>query len=198
MNTPSSPGRQSPADKPRKVLVIGSGPIVIGQAAEFDYAGTQACRALREEGVETVLVNSNPATIMTDDNVADVVYIEPLTPEVLERVIARERPDGLLPTLGGQTGLNLAVELADAGVLDRYDVRLLGTPLETIRKAEDRELFKSLLLEIGEPVLPSRTVTSIEEAHRVVEEMGLPIVIRPAYTLGGTGGGIADTEEQFE
>src|SRR5512138_3312886 len=131
--------------KPTKVLIIGSGPIIIGQAAEFDYAGTQACKALREEGVTSVLVNSNPATIMTDEGIADIVYIEPLTVEVLERVIAREKPDGLLPTLGGQTGLNLAVELADAGILERFGVRLLGTPLETIRKAEDRELFKQML-----------------------------------------------------
>src|SRR3982750_2481657 len=137
MNTQSSLGRQPPADKPRKVLVIGSGPIGIGQAAEFDYAGTQACRALREEGVETVLVNSNPATIMTDIGIADITYVEPLTVEVLERVIARERPDGLLPTLGGQTGLNLAVALAQAGVLERYGVRMLGTPLAAIQQAED-------------------------------------------------------------
>ena len=137
------------SSKPSKVLIIGSGPIVIGQAAEFDYAGTQACKAMREEGVVSVLVNSNPATIMTDEGIADVVYIEPLTVEVLERIIAQERPDGLLPTLGGQTGLNLAVALADAGVLERYNVRLLGTPLDTIRKAEDRELFKELLQEIG-------------------------------------------------
>src|SRR5438034_829712 len=136
--------------KPSKVLIIGSGPIVIGQAAEFDYSGSQACRALREEGVTTVLVNSNPATIMTDEDIADVVYIEPLTVEVVERIIAREQPDGLLPTLGGQTGLNLAVALADAGVLAKYGVRLLGTPLETIRKAEDRELFKQMMIEIGE------------------------------------------------
>src|SRR5436190_16547330 len=144
-----------------KVLIIGSGPIVIGQAAEFDYAGTQACRALREEGIETVLVNSNPATIMTDPGVADTTYIEPLTVEVLERIIARERPDGLLPTLGGQTGLNLAVDLADAGALERYRVRLLGTPLETIKKAEDRDLFKRLLEEIGEPVPESAIVESL-------------------------------------
>src|SRR3954471_1138107 len=143
--------KPSTPDLVKKVLVIGSGPIIIGQAAEFDYAGTQACRALREEGVETILVNSNPATIMTDTGVADVVYVEPLTVEVVERIIARERPDGLLPTLGGQTGLNLAVDLAAAGVLERYNVRLLGTPLEAIQKAEDRELFKRLLEEIGEP-----------------------------------------------
>src|SRR4051812_17496503 len=185
-------------DRPRKVLVIGSGPIVIGQAAEFDYAGTQACRSLREEGVETVLVNSNPATIMTDENVADVVYIEPLTPEVLERVIARERPDGLLPTLGGQTGLNLAVELADSGILQRYGVRLLGTPLDTIKKAEDRELFKRLLEEIGEPVPESAIVNSLEDGRAVGEAMGFPLIVRPAYTLGGTGGGIAHDAAELD
>ena len=184
--------------KPSKVLVIGSGPIVIGQAAEFDYAGTQACKALREEGVVTVLVNSNPATIMTDEDIADVVYIEPLTVEVLERVIARERPDGVLPTLGGQTGLNLAVELADAGVLERYGVRLLGTPLDTIRSAEDRELFRDLLTRIGEPTPPSAIVESVADARRVMDEIGLPLVVRPAYTLGGTGGGIAETAAEYE
>ena len=184
--------------KPSKVLVIGSGPIVIGQAAEFDYAGTQACKALREEGVTTVLVNSNPATIMTDEDIADVVYIEPLTVEALERVIAQERPDGVLPTLGGQTGLNMAVELADAGILDKYDARLLGTPLETIRNAEDRELFRSLLTDIGEPTPPSAIVETLEEAYAALDEIGLPAVIRPAYTLGGTGGGIANTPEEFE
>ena len=175
-------------DKPSKVLVIGSGPIVIGQAAEFDYAGTQACKALREEGVTTVLVNSNPATIMTDADIADIVYIEPLTVEVLTRIIESERPDGVLPTLGGQTGLNLAVDLADAGVLDRYGVRLLGTPLEAIRNAEDRDRFRQLLLDIGEPAPPSATVSSMEEAALAEKDLGLPLVIRPAYTLGGTGG----------
>ena len=184
-------------EKPRKVLIIGSGPIVIGQAAEFDYAGTQACKSVREEGVIAVLVNSNPATIMTDTDIADVVYIEPLTVPVLERIIARERPDGLLPTLGGQTGLNLAVELADAGILDKYNVRLLGTPLDTIRKAEDRELFKALLLQIGEPVPPSMSVTSEAQADVALRDIGLPLVIRPAYTLGGTGGGIANTLEEY-
>jgi carbamoyl-phosphate synthase large subunit len=174
-----------------RVLIIGSGPILIGQAAEFDYAGTQACRALREEGIETILVNSNPATIMTDPGVADVTYLEPLTVEVLERIIARERPDGLLATLGGQTGLNLAVALADAGVLDRYEVKLLGTPLKAIRQAEDREAFKQLLLEIGEPVPESVTAHTVEEALAFAERIGYPVVIRPAYTLGGTGGGFA-------
>ena len=181
-----------------KVLVIGSGPIIIGQAAEFDYAGTQACKALREEGVTTVLVNSNPATIMTDEGIADIVYIEPLTVDVVTRIIERERPEGILPTLGGQTGLNLAVELADAGVLDKYNVRLLGTPLNTIRKAEDRELFRELLVDLGEPIPPSATAQSIEEVRRIAEEMELPLVIRPAYTLGGTGGGIANTWDELE
>ncbi len=186
------------SNKPKKVLVIGSGPIIIGQAAEFDYAGTQACKALREEGVATVLVNSNPATIMTDEDIADVVYIEPLTVEVVERIIARERPDGLLPTLGGQTGLNLAVDLADAGILEKYEIQLLGTPLDSIRKAEDRDLFRQLLLDIGEPVPPSRTVGSMDEAQAALDALGLPLVVRPAYTLGGTGGGIANTVDDFE
>ncbi len=184
--------------KPSKVLIIGSGPIIIGQAAEFDYSGSQACRALREEGVTTVLVNSNPATIMTDEGIADVVYIEPLTVDVISRVIERERPDGLLPTLGGQTGLNLAVALADAGVLDRFGVRLLGTQIETIRTAEDRELFKQMLSTIREPAPESETVRTLEEAERVRERIGLPLVIRPAYTLGGTGGGVAHTRDQYE
>jgi len=181
-----------------KVLVIGSGPIIIGQAAEFDYSGTQACRSLREEGVTTVLVNSNPATIMTDEGIADIVYIEPLTVEVLARIIERERPDGLLPTLGGQTGLNLAVELADAGILDKYGVRMLGTPLETIKKAEERSLFKQLLVDIGEPVPASATVKSVKEAKELANSIGLPLIIRPSYTLGGTGGGIALTMKELE
>jgi carbamoyl-phosphate synthase large subunit len=180
-----------------KVLIIGSGPITIGQAAEFDYAGSQACRALREEGVETVLVNSNPATIMTDPGVADVTYIEPLTVEVLERIIAKERPDGLLPTLGGQTGLNLAVALAEAGVLERYGVRLLGTPLSAIQQAEDREAFKQLLIEIGEPVPESLTVHSVDEAVAFADRVGYPLVVRPAYTLGGTGGGFATDRDEL-
>jgi carbamoyl-phosphate synthase large subunit len=181
-----------------KVLVIGSGPIIIGQAAEFDYAGTQACKSLREEGIITVLVNSNPATIMTDEGIADIVYIEPLTVDVVARVIERERPDGLLPTLGGQTGLNLAVELADAGILDKYGVRLLGTPLETIKKAEERSLFKQLILDIGEPVPQSATVHSVAEANELAGSIGLPLIVRPSYTLGGTGGGIAYTLEELE
>src|SRR5947208_3412783 len=180
-----------------RVLIIGSGPIVIGQAAEFDYAGTQACRALREEGVETVLVNSNPATIMTDAGVADVTYIEPLTVDVLERIIAKERPDGLLPTLGGQTGLNLAVALAEAGVLERYGVRLLGTPLRAIQQAEDREAFKQLLISIGEPVPESITARNVDDATVFAERIGFPLVIRPAFTLGGTGGGFAHDSDSL-
>jgi carbamoyl-phosphate synthase large subunit len=184
--------------KPSKVLIIGSGPIVIGQAAEFDYAGTQACKAMREEGVTSVLVNSNPATIMTDEGIADIVYIEPLTVDMVGRIIERERPDGLLPTLGGQTGLNLAVDLADAGILDKYNVRSLGTPIQTIRNAEDRELFKQVLIKIGEPVPESATVHTLEQARAVAKKIGLPVVIRPAYTLGGTGGGMANTWQELE
>jgi len=191
------PAKSSQVERPRKVLILGSGPIVIGQAAEFDYAGTQACKALREEGIETVLVNSNPATIMTDEGVADRVYLEPLTVDAVERVIARERPDALLPTLGGQTGLNLATELAAAGVLDRYHVRMLGARIDTIRKAEDREAFKQMLIEIGEPVPISRVCESVEEAEHFASEVGLPLVIRPAYTLGGTGGGFVTTHSEL-
>jgi carbamoyl-phosphate synthase large subunit len=183
---------------PQSVLVLGSGPIVIGQAAEFDYAGVQACRALREEGCRVVLVNSNPATIMTDPEMADAVYLEPLTPNYVESVIARERPDAMLATLGGQTGLNLAVALAERGVLDRYDVRLLGTPLRTIRIAEDRDLFKKAMLSIGEPVPESVIVTQIAQGVAFAETAGYPLIIRPAYTLGGTGGGIAYDRAQLE
>ena len=180
-------------------MVIGSGPIVIGQAAEFDYAGTQACQSLREEGISVVLVNSNPATIMTDPETADAVYIEPLNIEFLERIIAKERPDGLLPTLGGQTGLNLATELAEAGIIDKYNVKLLGTPLSTIAKAEDREIFRALMREIGQPV-PESWI--IEDEESLIElsthdEAPWPLIVRPAYTLGGTGGGIARTPEQL-
>ncbi|GAA5344748.1 carbamoyl-phosphate synthase large subunit [Planifilum fimeticola] len=180
-----------------KILVIGSGPIVIGQAAEFDYAGTQACQALREEGVEVVLVNSNPATIMTDTHMADKVYIEPLTPDFLIQVIRKERPDGLLPTLGGQTGLNLSVELAKRGILEREGVRLLGTDLAAIIRAEDRKQFRALMEELGEPVPQSAIVQSVEEAVRFADGAGYPVIVRPAYTLGGTGGGIAGSEEEL-
>ncbi len=180
-----------------KVLVIGSGPIVIGQAAEFDYAGTQACKSLKEEGHQVVLINSNPATIMTDPGVSDALYIEPLTVEFCERVIARERPDALLPTLGGQTGLNLATQLADSGILEKYDVKLIGTPLSAIRKAEDRESFRNLMREIKEPVPESWIITTPEELVAVLDVVPYPCIIRPAYTLGGTGGGIADTREEL-
>jgi len=187
-----------PKDKSiKKVMVIGSGPIIIGQAAEFDYAGTQACLSLKEEGLEVVLINSNPATIMTDSHIADKVYVEPITPEFAAKVLRMEKPDGLLATLGGQVGLNMAVELAEKGILDREGVRLLGTPLGSIKKAEDRELFKNLMEEIGEPVPDSRIVHSVEEAMAFAKEAGLPLIVRPAYTLGGTGGGIARTEEEL-
>lgn len=178
-------------------MVIGSGPIVIGQAAEFDYAGTQACRALKEEGITVVLVNSNPATIMTDLDMADKIYIEPLTVEFLTKVIAKERPQGLLPTLGGQVGLNLAVQLAETGVLEKYGVILMGTPLEAIKKAEDRELFKEMLAEIDEPVPDSLVVETVDEAVNFARRTGYPVVVRPAYTLGGTGGGLASDEAEL-
>lgn len=181
----------------RKILVIGSGPIIIGQAAEFDYAGTQACKSLREEGYEVVLINSNPATIMTDLETADRVYIEPLTPEFCERVIARERPDGLLPTLGGQTGLNLASQLAQLGILEKYNVKLLGTPLEAIQKAEDRELFRSLMRELREPVPESWIVESEADLQAILDVVPYPCIVRPAYTLGGTGGGVATTRDEL-
>lgn len=181
----------------QKILVIGSGPIIIGQAAEFDYAGTQACKSLREEGYKVVLINSNPATIMTDEETADAVYIEPLTPEFCERVIARERPDGLLPTLGGQTGLNLASQLAQLGILEKYNVKLLGTQLEAIRKAEDREEFRALMREIKEPVPESWIVESDDDLQAILDVVPYPCIVRPAYTLGGTGGGIANTREDL-
>ena len=180
----------------KKVLVLGSGPIIIGQAAEFDYAGTQACRALKEEGIEVVLLNSNPATIMTDKDMADRVYIEPLTVEVVEQLILKEKPDSILPTLGGQAGLNLAMELADTGFLEKHNVRLIGTTPLTIKKAEDREIFKETMEKIGEPVAPSDIVQNVEDGLRIAEEIGYPIVLRPAYTLGGSGGGIAQNPEQ--
>jgi carbamoyl-phosphate synthase large subunit len=184
-------------EAPQKVLVIGSGPIIIGQAAEFDYAGTQACKSLREEGVSVVLVNSNPATIMTDEDVADRIYIEPLTVPVVERIIERERPDGILGTLGGQTGLNLTIELEKAGVLAKYNVRVLGTPTASIEMAEDRELFRSLMNRLGEPVPPSEAVSTVKDAVAAADKIGYPVVVRPAYTLGGTGGGVASDEKQL-
>lgn len=182
----------------KKVLVIGSGPIVIGQAAEFDYAGVQACRALKEEGVEVILINSNPATIMTDESVADKVYIQPLTVDALKYIIKKEKPDGLIASLGGQTGLNLAVQLNDTGILEKYNIKVLGTNIDSIKKAEDRELFKNLMQQINEPVPESEIVSSYEDALKFAEKIGYPIIIRPAYTLGGSGGGIAQNENEYE
>ncbi len=181
----------------KKVLVIGSGPIVIGQAAEFDYAGTQACRSLKEEGVEVVLVNSNPATIMTDKEIADEVYIEPLTVKVLEQIILKEKPDSVLPTLGGQAGLNLGMELAESGFLEKHQVKLIGTTAETIFKAEDRQAFKDTMEKIGEPCAPSLVVHNVEDGIAFTNTIGYPVVLRPAYTLGGSGGGIAHNETEL-
>jgi carbamoyl-phosphate synthase large subunit len=182
----------------KKVLVIGSGPIIIGQAAEFDYAGTQACLALKEENIEVVLVNNNPATIMTDDKIADKIYIEPLTSESIEKIIEKERPDGLIGTLGGQTGLNLAVELSEKGILEKYNVELLGTSLHSIQQGEDREKFRDLMLAINEPICESEIIHSYEEGVRFVKELGFPVIIRPAYTLGGSGGGFANNVEELK
>ena len=181
----------------KKVLVIGSGPIVIGQAAEFDYAGTQACRSLKEEGIEVVLLNSNPATIMTDKDIADRVYIEPLTVEVVEQLILKEKPDSVLPTLGGQAGLNLAMELEEAGFLRENNVRLIGTTSQTIKKAEDRLEFKQTMEKIGEPIAASRVVENVEDGIEFTKIIGYPVVLRPAYTLGGSGGGIAHNYEEL-
>ena len=178
-------------------MVIGSGPIVIGQAAEFDYAGTQACRALKEEGLEVVLVNSNPATIMTDNHMADSIYIEPLSLEVVKRIIAKEKPDGLLSTLGGQTGLTLSMQLAKEGFLEEQGVILLGANPETIDRAEDRQIFKDTMEAIGQPVIPSKVVNTIDDAADFAKEIGYPVIIRPAFTLGGTGGGIVNDEEEL-
>ncbi len=182
----------------KKTLVIGSGPIVIGQAAEFDYSGTQACEALKQEGVEVVLINSNPATIMTDRKVADKVYIEPITLEYVEKVIAKERPDSLLAGMGGQTALNMAVELADAGILDKYNVRVIGTPIDAIKRGEDRDLFRDAMNKIGEPVIESKIVETLNEGLEFAAEIGYPLVVRPAYTLGGSGGGIAENSEELK
>ena len=180
------------------ILLISSGPIVIGQACEFDYSGTQACRALREEGYRVILVNSNPATIMTDPDMADATYIEPLTADWVERVIERERPDALLPTIGGQTGLNVSLELHDSGVLDRYGVELIGADHEAIRRAEDREEFAAAMGRIGLPVPHGGFARSLEEALEISEEVGYPAIIRPSFTLGGTGGGVAYNLEEYE
>ncbi|MFJ8244049.1 carbamoyl-phosphate synthase large subunit [Peribacillus asahii] len=181
----------------KSILVIGSGPIIIGQAAEFDYAGTQACIALKEEGYRVILINSNPATIMTDSEIADAVYIEPITLEFVSKIIRKERPDALLPTLGGQTGLNMAVELANSGILEECNVQILGTKLDAIEQAEDRDLFRTLMNDLGEPVPDSDIIHSLEEAYAFVERIGYPVIVRPAFTLGGTGGGICENEEQL-
>ena len=181
----------------KKVLVIGSGPIVIGQAAEFDYAGTQACRSLKEEGIEVVLVNSNPATIMTDKDIADEVYIEPLTVEALKQIILKEKPDSILPTLGGQAGLNLAMEIAETGFLEEHNVKLIGTTALTIKKAEDRLMFKETMEKIGEPCAPSLVVNNVEDGEAFAAKIGYPVVLRPAYTLGGSGGGIANNVQEL-
>ncbi|MCI6955839.1 MAG: carbamoyl-phosphate synthase large subunit, partial [Clostridiales bacterium] len=181
----------------QKILVIGSGPIVIGQAAEFDYAGTQACLALKEEGYTVILCNSNPATIMTDPSIADKVYMEPLTLEYVARIVRYERPDAIIPGLGGQTGLNIAIQLEKKGILKECHTRLLGTPSRSIELAEDRELFKELCERLGEPVLPSSIANSMEEGLKAAEDIGYPVVLRPAFTLGGTGGGFADNEDEF-
>jgi len=182
----------------KKILIIGSGPIIIGQACEFDYSGTQACKALREEGFEIVLLNSNPATIMTDPEIADITYIEPITPEVVEKIIKREKPDALLPTLGGQTGLNTAVKVAEAGVLDKYKVKMIGANYEAIKKAEDREHFKKAMSKIGMDLPKSALAYNMDEAREVIKKIPLPVIIRPSFTLGGTGGGIAATLDEFE
>ncbi len=182
----------------RRILIIGSGPIVIGQAAEFDYSGTQACKALKQEGYEVILVNSNPATIMTDPEMADRTYIEPLTAEVLEEIIKKERPDALLPTLGGQTGLNLAVELYESGVLQKYGVELIGANYEAIKRGEDRELFKKTMESIGLKVPESAIVRSVEEGLKAIEKIGFPVILRPAFTLGGTGSSVAYNVEEFK
>ena len=181
----------------KKVLVIGSGPIVIGQAAEFDYSGTQACKVLKEEGLEVVLINSNPATIMTDQEVADKIYLEPLTIDFVEKVIAKERPDSLIAGMGGQTGLNLTVQLHEAGILDKYNVKVIGTSVEAIKEGEDRELFRDMMKRINEPVIQSEIVTNLDDGKKFASEIGYPVIVRPAYTLGGTGGGIANNEEQL-
>ncbi|MBR4282742.1 MAG: ATP-grasp domain-containing protein, partial [Clostridia bacterium] len=181
----------------KKVMVIGSGPIVIGQAAEFDYAGAQACRVLKAEGVNVVLVNSNPATIMTDKALADEIYLEPLTVETAKRIIEKERPDSLLAGLGGQTGLTIAMQLAKEGFLDRMGVRLLGTSAEAIDKSEDRQMFRDTMVKIGQPVIPSAVATTLEKAEEIAEEIGYPVIIRTAFTLGGAGGGVANTVEEL-
>jgi carbamoyl-phosphate synthase large subunit len=182
----------------KSVLVIGSGPIIIGQACEFDYSGTQACRVLRAEGIRVSLVNSNPATIMTDPEFADATYVEPITPDVLAKVIARERPDAILPTLGGQTALNAAVALHDNGTLAKYDVELIGAGIEAIRAGEDRSRFKEIVIGVGAEVPRSQICHTLDECRAAAAELGLPVVVRPSFTLGGTGSGIARTHQDLD
>ena len=182
----------------KKVLVIGSGPIIIGQAAEFDYSGTQACRALKAEGIETVLLNSNPATIMTDPDVADHVYIEPMCREVLEEIIRKEKPDSILPNLGGQMGLNLSMELARSGFLDTVGVRLLACKPDAIDRAEDRQLFKDTMEKLNQPIVPSKVVEDLDSALEFAEQIGYPVIVRPAFTMGGTGGGICEDRAKLQ
>ena len=180
------------------ILIIGAGPIVIGQACEFDYSGAQACKALKEEGYRVVLVNSNPATIMTDPSMADATYIEPITLDMLEKIIAKERPDALLPTMGGQTGLNAGIELFEAGILEKYGVEMIGATAEAIAKAEDRQQFRDAMHNIGLECPESKIVESMADAKAAMKEIGLPMIIRPSFTLGGIGGGIAGTQEEYE
>ncbi|MDW7657730.1 MAG: carbamoyl-phosphate synthase large subunit, partial [Bacillota bacterium] len=181
----------------QRIMVIGSGPIIIGQAAEFDYAGTQACRALKNEGYEVILVNSNPATIMTDTNMADKVYIEPLHIDMIEKIMIKENVQGLLATLGGQTGLNFAMELSESGFLEKHGIRMLGTPAEGIKMGEDREAFRAAMLRIDEPCIPSGIATNLQESLDMADSIGYPVIVRPAFTLGGTGGGIAADPEHL-
>ncbi|RPJ82864.1 MAG: carbamoyl-phosphate synthase large subunit, partial [Deltaproteobacteria bacterium] len=182
----------------KKIMIIGAGPIIISQACEFDYSGTQACKALREEGFEVVLINSNPATIMTDPEMAEATYIEPITPQIVEKIIQKERPDALLPTLGGQTGLNTAVEVARMGVLEKYNVEMIGASIESINKAEDRDLFRKAMNKINLRIPESGIATTMEEVREIAEKIGFPIIVRPSFTLGGTGGGVAYNKEDLE
>jgi carbamoyl-phosphate synthase large subunit len=182
----------------KSILIIGAGPIVIGQACEFDYSGTQACKVLREEGYRIILVNSNPATIMTDPQLADATYIEPITPEIVEKIIEKERPDALLPTMGGQTALNLAKEAEELGIWEKYNVRLIGVDIKAIDKAEDREKFRQWMIQLGVPVATAKTANSFLEGKEFAQEIGFPLVIRPSFTLGGTGGGFVHDKDDLD
>ncbi|MBU2622529.1 MAG: carbamoyl phosphate synthase large subunit, partial [Proteobacteria bacterium] len=182
----------------KKILIIGAGPIIISQGCEFDYSGTQACKALKEEGYEVVLINSNPATIMTDPDMAHRTYIEPVTPEMVAMIIEKERPDALLPTLGGQTGLNTAIEVARMGVLEKFGVEMIGASIESIKKAEDRDLFRKAMNRIGLRIPESEIAVNMEEVREAVKKIGFPVIVRPSYTLGGTGGGVAYNYEDLE